>query len=300
VSIAQREGVWLGFGLAIGGTLLFSLKSIFIKLLYQLGLEADSVLVLRMLIALPLYLMMLVFALKKPAARSALTKPVLLYTLIAAFLGYYLASLLDLMGLELISAQLERLTLFSYPLLVALISVTFFKEKLQLRLVVALMISYLGLALVMMQEELLLGSQVGLGVSLVLASALAFAVYLSMSKPLIGRLGSVLYTSLAMSVSSLFVFSHGFVTIEWTDLEVTSSAWFWLALLAIFSTVIPSFMISAAIGRIGAVQTSTVGMLGPIFTIALAIYFLAEPFTLMVAVGALLVLTGVGSLQFKR
>ncbi|MBT3505035.1 MAG: DMT family transporter [Piscirickettsiaceae bacterium] len=215
-------------------------------------------------------------------------------------MGYYLASLLDLMGLELITAQLERLTLFSYPLLVALISVIFFKERLQLRLVVALIVSYLGLALVMLQEELLPGSQVGLGVALVLASALAFAVYLSMSKPLIGRLGSVLFTSLAMSISSLFVFSHGFATIGWADVDVTSIAWFWLVLLAVFSTVIPSFMISAAIGQIGAVQTSAVGMLGPVFTIALAIYFLGEPFTLMIAVGALLVLTGVGSLQFKR
>ena len=152
----------------------------------------------------------------------------------------------------------------------------------------------------MLQEELLPGSQVGLGVALVLASALAFAVYLSMSKPLIGRLGSVLFNSLAMSISSLFVFSHGFATIGWADVDVTSIAWFWLVLLAVFSTVIPSFMISAAIGQIGAVQTSAVGMLGPVFTIALAIYFLGQPFTLMIAVGALLVLTGVGSLQFKR
>lgn len=190
--------------------------------------------------------------------------------------------------------------MFSYPLLVALIGVIFLKEKIQMKLVFALILSYFGLALVMSQEALLVGSQVGLGVGLVLTSALAFAIYLSMSKPLIGRLGSVLFTSLAMSISSILVFSHGFVTLEWVDLTVTAMAWFWLALLAIFSTVIPSFMISAAIGRIGAIQASAVGMLGPVFTIALAIYFLDEPFTLMIAIGALLVLMGVGSLQFKR
>lgn len=298
--VGQKESLWLGFGLAAGGTLLFSLKSIFIKLLYQQGLQADAVLVLRMLIALPLYLVILIFSLKKPEGRAALSKSVLGLTLIAGFLGYYLASLLDLMGLELITAQLERLTLFSYPLLVALIGVIFLKEKIQMKLVFALILSYFGLALVMSQEALLVGSQVGLGVGLVLTSALAFAIYLSMSKPLIGRLGSVLFTSLAMSISSLLVFSHGFVTLELVDLTVTATAWFWLVLLAIFSTVIPSFMISAAIGRIGAIQASAVGMLGPVFTIALAIYFLDEPFTLMIAIGALLVLMGVGSLQFKR
>jgi drug/metabolite transporter (DMT)-like permease len=137
-------------------------------------------------------------------------------------------------------------------------------------------------------------------VALVLFSALAFAIYLSMSKPLIGRLGSVLFTSLAMSVYSLLVLSHGFVTLELVDLNITPVAWFWLVLLAIFSTVIPSFMISAAIGRIGAVQASAVGMLGPVFTIALAVYILDEPFTLTIGIGALLVLIGVGSLQFKR
>lgn len=298
--VGQKESLWLGFGLAAGGALLFSLKSIFIKLLYQQGLQADAVLVLRMLIALPLYLVILTFSLKKPEGRAALSKSVLGLTLIAGFLGYYLASILDLTGLELITAQLERLTLFSYPLLVALIGVIFLKEKIQMKLVFALILSYFGLVLVMSEEALLKGNQVGLGVGLVLMSALAFAIYLSMSKPLIGRLGSVLFTSLAMSISSLLVFSHGFVTLERVDLTVTAMAWFWLALLAIFSTVIPSFMISAAIGRIGAIQASAVGMLGPVFTIALAIYFLDEPFTLMIAIGALLVLMGVGSLQFKR
>lgn len=291
---------WYGFSLAVVGTLLFSFKSIFIKLLYQQGLEADVVLVLRMLIALPIYLGILAFCLKNSERMKTLTTSTLGLTFFAGFLGYYLASLLDLMGLELISAQLERLALFSYPLLVALIAVIFLKEKLQLRLVLALVISYGGLALVMLQEALLLGGQTGLGVTLVLLSALAFAVYLSISKPLIGHLGSVLFTSLAMSISSLLVFSHGFVTLEFVDLIVTPLAWFWLVLLAIFSTVVPSFMISAAIGRIGAVQASAVGMLGPIFTIALAIYFLGEPFTFMVGVGATLVLLGVGSLQFRR
>ena len=132
-------------------------------------------LVLRMLIALPLYLVILTFSLKKPEGRAALSKSVLGLTLIAGFLGCYLASILDLTGLELITAQLERLTLFSYPLLVALIGVIFLKEKIQMKLVFALILSYFGLVLVMSEEALLKGNQIGLGVGLVLMSALAFA-----------------------------------------------------------------------------------------------------------------------------
>jgi drug/metabolite transporter (DMT)-like permease len=299
VSLDQRH-FWSGFGLAVGGTLLFSFKSIFIKLLYQQGLQADAVLVLRMVIALPIYLAILVFFLRKENARSALTYSTVSLTLLAGFLGYYLASLLDLMGLELITAQLERLALFSYPLMVAIIGVLFLKETLKPTLLFALLLSYTGLALVMSQEALLLGNEVGRGVTYVLLSALVFAIYLSMSKPLIGRLGSMLFTSLAMTISSFLVFSHGFMTLDLADVSVTLDAWFWLLLLAVFSTVIPSFMISAAIARIGAIQASAVGMLGPVFTIALAIHFLGEPFTVMIAIGALLVLLGVGSLQFKR
>ena len=127
-----------------------------------------------MLIALPLYLVILTFSLKKPEGRAALSKSVLGLTLIAGFLGCYLASILDLTGLELITAQLERLTLFSYPLLVALIGVIFLKEKIQMKLVFALILSYFGLVLVMSEEALLKGNQIGLGVGLVLMSALAF------------------------------------------------------------------------------------------------------------------------------
>jgi drug/metabolite transporter (DMT)-like permease len=238
--------------------------------------------------------------LRKAKARSALTDSTVSLTLLAGFLGYYLASLLDLKGLELITAQLERLALFSYPIMVAIIGVLFLKKTVKPTLLFALSLSYSGLPLVMSQEALLLGNHVGLGVTYVLLSALVFAIYLSMSKPLIGRLGSMLFTSLAMTISSFLVFSHGFITLDLVDVNVTLDAWFWLLLLAVFSTVIPSFMISAAIGRIGAIQASAVGMLGPIFTIALAVYFLNEPFTVMIGAGALLVLLGVGSLQFKR
>ena len=119
----------LGFALAMFGTLLFSLKSIFIKFLYLQGLNADEVLVLRMLLSLPIYLVILVWTLNKSSMSNELNKNIVFKIFLLGFLGYYLASLLDLMSLELISAQLERLGLFTYPFMVAVLGFFFFKRK---------------------------------------------------------------------------------------------------------------------------------------------------------------------------
>jgi len=283
-----------GFLLAIFGTLLFSLKSIFIKLLYIEGLDADTVLVFRMALALPLYVFILISLLKKSPEKSQFIKQPIVFKILAlGFLGYYLSSLLDLKGLEYISAQLERLSLFTYPFMVALIGFFLFDEKITKRLIMSLIIGYLGLWLVMGQEEKLTNNNVLLGTSLVLGAALSFSLYVLFSKPIIKQVGSILFTSVAMISSSLIVFIHGGLFIDLNTLEITNTAWFWLFLLAIFSTVIPSFMLTEAIGRIGPTQTGIVGTLGPIFTIILAIYWLDEVFTSTIFIGILMVISGV-------
>lgn len=286
--------------MAIFGTLLFSLKSIFIKFLYQQGLDADVVLVLRMALALPIYVIILIWLLRHKTSRTKLNSSTLGPIFLLGFLGYYLASLLDLMGLEFISAQLERLSLFTYPFMVAVIGYFLFNEGLTRRLILALIISYSGLFLVMGQELQLTGNNVVQGVSLVLASAFSFAFYILLSRPFIKQLGSQLFTSIAMIASSIFGLIHGMIILDVSQLVVTSSAWLWLTMLVIFSTVIPSFMMTEAIHRIGPAQTGIVGMLGPIFTIGLAVYLLGEPFTLIIAAGVLLVIIGVMSLMVHK
>lgn len=298
--ISANRNLLIGFALAIIGTLLFSLKSIFIKFLYQQGLDADAVLVMRMALALPIYVMILLGLLRYKTHQAELRPRTLTSIFFLGFLGYYLASLLDLMGLELISAQLERLSLFTYPFMVAVIGYFLFNEGLTRRLVVALVISYSGLYLVMGQELQLTGNNVVVGVSLVLASALSFAFYVLLSRPFIKLLGSKLFTSIAMIASSLFGLLHGVVVIDFSQLTITVSAWLWLTMLVIFSTVIPSFMMTEAIHRIGPAQTGVVGMLGPIFTIGLAVYLLGEPFTPIIAMGVLLVIIGVMSLMMPK
>ena len=292
----------LGIFLALIGTLLFSLKSIFIKYAYAQGLDADSVLVLRMLVSLPFYGFILLHLLKKRQKQAVpeLSHAVFLQIFALGFLGYYLSSLLDLKGLEYISAQLERLTLFTYPFLVAIIGYFLFQQAITKRLIISLLITYLGLWVVMGQELKITGNDVVLGTTLVMGAALSFSLYVLLSRPIIAKLGSLLFTSLVMIASSFLVFAHGALQIDFFTLQITRQAWLWVSLLAIFSTVIPSFMVSEAIHRIGPTQTGIVGTLGPIFTIILAVYLLNEPITPYMIFGMIMVFLGVMVLVLKK
>ena len=289
----------LGFALAGFGTLLFSLKSIFIKFLYMENLDADAVLVLRMALSLPIYIVIIAWALRDKASVNKLNYSLLSKIFMLGFFGYYLASLLDLMSLELISAQFERLGLFTYPFMVALLGYFFFSEKITKRIIFSLVITYAGLCVVMGHEMKLVGSGVVQGTLLVLGSALSFAFYVLFSKRYIKQLGSQLFTCIAMISSCMFGLLHGVIVLDFSLLAVNYVAWFWLVMLVVLSTVIPSFMMVEAIDRIGATQTGIVGMLGPIFTIVLAIYLLGEPFTIWLVLGAALMMMGVWNLTKK-
>ena len=288
----------IGFALAIIGTALFSLKSIFIKLAYAEGLNTDSVLMLRMAIALPIYLAILIWLAKTTPSPENLNKKWLKITFLG-FIGYYLSSWFDLKGLEMITAQLERLTLFTYPIMVALLGALFFKTPLTRQIIFSLIITYIGLWLVFYQELSLVGDNVVLGTFLVVMVALSFSFYVLFGKKEIKAMGSLWFTALAMSISSIFVLLHFIIFNDYSDLSVSPMAWLWLFLLAIFSTVIPSFMISEAIHKIGPTQTGIVGSLGPIMTMGLAIWILSEPFTIWHAVGMLCVVGGVSYLSYR-
>jgi len=289
----------MGFILAIVGTALFSLKSIFIKLAYSEGLDSDSVLMVRMALSLPIYLIILVWLLRHKTRPATLSSRLLKITFLG-FIGYYLSSWLDLKGLEMISAQLERLTLFTYPIMVAILGALFFKTPLTRKIILALIVTYSGLWVVFAQELSLSGEKVPLGTLLVFLAALSFSFYVLFGKQVIHEVGSLWFTSIAMAVSSFFVLIHFAIFGDFSTLSITPLAWLWLILLAIFSTVIPSFMISEAIAKIGPSQTGIIGILGPIVTMGLAIYILNEPFTVWHALGMVLVMGGVALLMFKK
>ncbi|MCW8934817.1 MAG: DMT family transporter [Gammaproteobacteria bacterium] len=289
-----------GFLLAILGTALFSLKSIFIKLAYLEGLNADSVLMLRMAISLPIYLLILIWLIRRSDSLPVCLGENIGKIIFLGFIGYFLSSWLDLKGLEYISAQLERLTLFSYPILVALLGAIFFKTPLTKNIITALLITYAGVWIVFYQESSLSGENVVLGTLLVFFAALSFSIYVLVGKKVIHKVGSLWFTSIAMIVSSVFVLIYYALFLDYSALTVSWLAWLWILLLAVFSTVIPSFMIAESIAKIGPAQTGVIGTLGPMVTIVLAIWFLNEPFTLFHAVGIVLVISGVTVLARGR
>lgn len=292
---------WSGFMLAVGGTLLFSIKSILIKLAYLAGSDADSVMVLRMLMALPVYAVIAWLLWQRNPHKAAETPGLVWLKLIGlGFLGYFVSSWLDLMGLELISAQLERLTLFTYPIMVAVLGALFFKQPLTRKIIFALVLSYIGIWLIYAQEASLSGDGVAWGTFLVAVAAFSFAFYVLFSRELIAQVGSLWFTSWAMIAACVWVIGYFGVTLNWAEFVLNERILLWTFLLAIFSTVIPSFMISEAIARLGPAQTGIIGSLGPVFTIVLAVWILAEPFTLSHLFGFALVMIGVGGLTLKR
>ncbi|GAB5404176.1 MAG: DMT family transporter [Aureliella sp.] len=288
----------LGVVLAIAGTFLFALKSIFIKLAFEAGANATELLTLRMAFSLPFYfaVWLRINRLNQPTNYSIKIKAVLL-----GFLGYYLASYLDLQGLNYISAQLERLTLFTYPAIVAVLAWAFLGEQLNKRIISSIVLSYLGVALMYWRES---GFQGGdhqaLGVALVIGAAVSYSLYVLFAKPTMQVIGSRHFTSLAMMGSSLFVGVHFLVTQNAREiLQLSPSVYAYAIVLAIGCTVIPSFMINEAIMRIGATRTTVIGSVGPVLTLLLAVLILREPTSVLHWLGMLLALIGVSLVSRK-
>lgn len=292
----QQRVLRSGLLLAVAGTALFALKSIFIKLAYQYGVDTTTLLTLRMLIALPFYLGILLWLWAKPTTSKPLGQE-WLAVFALGFLGYYLASWLDMEGLNYISAQLERLTLYTYPIITTLLGWLFLKELITWRIVVALLFTYSGIMVLYGYEATQNAEQATIGVLLVAAAALSFSCYVVLGKRYINKLGSRLFTSIAMLASTVYVLIHFFLTHSWQDLLINDAAWVYAFLLAIFSTLLPSYMVSEAIARVGAARTSIVGTAGPVFTIGIAVIVLGEPFGWFHLAGMLLVIFGVSLLR---
>lgn len=302
---AARAGIsgdgaapWIGPACAILGTLGFSFKAILIKLAYAAApVDAITLLALRMLYSAPLFVVMAWWAGRGagPIARRDLAA-----ILGLGFLGYYLASLLDFMGLRYITASLERLILYLYPTMVVILSALFFGKPVTRRAVGALVLSYAGIALVF-RHDASIGdaSATLLGGGLVFASALAYAVYLVTAGGVIGRIGSMRFTALAMLASTAFVLAHFAMARPLAALDVAPRIHLLSIAMAVFSTVVPTWLVAEAIRRLGANGTSLVGSLGPVFTIALGAMLLDEPIHAIQVAGAALVLAGVALVTAK-
>jgi drug/metabolite transporter (DMT)-like permease len=294
MSAANTHSKWLGYALTFIGATLFSTKAIFIKLAYREEVNATLLVAWRMIFSTPVFLVVGMLAVALQLKRGQ-PLPRLRNAMGAAFagaLGYGLSSYLDFKGLEFISAQLERLVLFTYPLFVMFLGAAFFGQRITRHGVVACFISYFGLAIVVGVDLPDGGRNTLIGTALVLACAITFALNQLYAKNLITVLGSIIYTSISMVTGGFAsVFIHAA-----SDGDFHASPTFlWYAMgCALFATVLPIFCINGGLARTSAQTVGMISTISPLVTIVLAVVILGEPFTLVDALGSSLVLLGVG------
>lgn len=280
-----------GLLLALLAAFGFSLKAIFIKLAYPYGVDAITLLALRMGFALPVFLWV---GLAEHKAGAALSRQDWGKLFLLGCLGYYGASILDFWGLAYISAGLERLILFTYPTLTILIGVLFQGKAFTRREGIAIALCYTGIGFAFL-HDLNLGDtrSVLIGGALVFASSVSYAFYLSGSGPMIARLGAMRFAALAMLFSSAVTLIHFLAVQPLTAFIQPLPVYGWALAMALFATVIPVFALSAAIRRIGAGPASLFGMVGPILTIGFGWWLLGEPISIEQTIGAIFVVLGI-------
>ena len=282
--------LWPGLALAMAGSIAFSGKAIIVKLAYRYGVDAVTLIMYRMLFALPLFALLAWWA---GRGKPALTRRDWLVVTGLGFSGYYLASFLDFAGLAYITASLERLILYLNPTLVLALGALLLKRKVTRRQMIALAVSYCGVLLVFGHEVSFQGGDVALGAGLVFASAASYAVYLVASGEEVGRLGALRLTGLATSVACLCCIVQFVLLRPFAALAVAPEV-IWLSVLnAVLCTFAPVLMVMMAIERLGASVVAQTGMIGPLSTILMGVVILGEPFTAWILAGTVLVLSGI-------
>jgi len=279
-----------GLVLATLGAIAFSGKAIIVKLAYRHGVDAVTLIMYRMLFALPIFAVMAWWASRD---KPALTRRDWWGVFGLGFTGYYLASFLDFAGLAYISASLERLILYLNPTLVLLLGLVLYKRHISRRQALGMAISYCGVILVFGHEINSAGADAALGALLVFGSAVSYAVYLSFSGELVQRLGSLRLVGLASTVACVLCIGQ-FVLLRPMHAALVAPEVIWLSVLnATLCTVAPVLMVMMAIERIGAGLAAQTGMVGPMSTILMGVLLLGEPFTAWVAAGTALVVAGI-------
>jgi drug/metabolite transporter (DMT)-like permease len=290
LSSTAKSNFTTGLLLAAAGSIAFSGKAIIVKLAYRHGVDAITLVMFRMLFAVPFFIAMAWWA---GRGKTPLTRNDWLGVLGLGFSGYYLSSFLDFLGLQYISASFERLILYLNPTLVLLLGWVLYKRKISYRQGVAMAVSYSGVLLVFGHEVSLVGDNVALGAALVFASAITYAIYLSYSGQLVQRLGSLRLAGLATTVACVLCILQFALLKSASALEVAPEV-IWLSMLnATACTVLPVLMVMMAIERIGPGLTSQIGMIGPMSTLTMGALLLNEPFNAWTLMGTALVLGGV-------
>lgn len=299
ISVQQtaRKTFLIGLAIAISGAVLFSGKAIVAKLIYRYPVDAMTLLAFRMLFSVPIFAAVAIWQGWSAAPLSNADRGRIV---VLGLLGYYLASFLDFLGLQHISAGLERLILFLTPTFVLLLSVFIFKKRISRFEWGALAVSYMGTVFVFLHDVRSGGSNVWVGGAFVLGSAVSYALYLIFSGELLQRVGTLRLVAYAMCTSSVACIGQFFL-LRPVSMLLQPMPVYGLSLVnALFCTVLPVFMTMIAVSRIGAGTTSLAGMVGPVSTLFLAAIILDEPVTGIQLAGTVLVLSGMYLLSKKK
>jgi drug/metabolite transporter (DMT)-like permease len=292
---ARSRHRWIGPLCAVVGVFGFSFKAILVKLAFKsYPIDALTLLTFRMLYSAPLFCVMAWFA-SRAEDSAPIARADWMRLLWLGFIGYYVASLLDFLGLQYITASLERLVLYLYPTFVVILSALLLRKRITPSTLVAVVLSYAGIALVFFHDLRIGGDMTSTitGSALVLAGALLYALYLVQADDLLQRLGSLRFTAYGMLGSTVFVLAQFALTRPWSALDVPPAI-HWISIaMAVVSTALPTWLIAESVRRMGANAASLVGALGPVFTIGFGAMILGESIHAIQLAGAALVLTGV-------
>jgi drug/metabolite transporter (DMT)-like permease len=305
--LSTRRYQALGIALAIGGILAFSFRPIWIKLAYAVPTETGhpvspvTLLFLRMMLSLPFFVAIALWLRGRDEGTAPLQGRDWLAMAGLGFVGYYMASFLDFLGLQYIGAGLGRLILFLYPTIVLLLSFLFLRRHPTRVEIAALVISYTGVALVLSNRfGGVQGPFFALGVLFIFASALCYAIYLVAGSQIMKRVGSMRFTAYTMVIATFPAVVQFFALEPVSALQVPTSVWIYAFIMATFSTVLPAFLASEGLKRIGANHFALLGALGPLSTAVMSALGLEERFGPLQMVGAALVIAGVLLVSMKR
>jgi len=290
----ERTYLLIGSLLMFIGSVMYSSKAVMVKLAYQYDIDSTSLLALRMGFSLPIYLLILWWRQSGPDKGKTISTKDWRSAILLGVMGYYIASFLDFIGLQYITAGLERLILFSYPTMVVLMLAIFYKKRITPIVWIALLLTYIGIAIAFMDNvNVAQVTNLNKGASLVFGAAFAYAIYVVGSGELVAKVGTFRFTSIGMiAAASMIIIQHG-ITHQWQLFDFHPNV-YWLSIfIAIFATVVPSFLVMEGIKRIGSANASIISSVGPISTIVLAYFLLDEKFGNIQMIGTLVVIAGV-------
>lgn len=294
----------MGVLFTLVGAVLFSGKAVLVKVIYkEYSIDVVSLLALRMLFSLPFYIGMYFYSLKgyreqfsNKEGHSINNKKLLLQMVLVGMLGYYVSSWLDFAGLKYISAGLERIILFSYPTFTILFAALLYKTKITRYQLVALLVSYIGVAIAFV-GDVQAGHSTNIlkGSLLVFVCAITYALYVLQSGRIIPKTGAAFFTAVGMMGATGGVLAHFFLTGNSIAVleHLPAKIYGYIVIMAVFTTVVPSLMLAMGLKRIGSSNAAIISSVGPMSTILQAYLFLGEKFGLLQALGTVLVVVGI-------